>query len=250
MNAPILWIALILPLASYAGESKPKYGPRAAPRASSISKSNEYFRSKNPAPDFWALVGYYVPQYTGAACSAASVAMVLNAARVRFEKNADEKVILQPDLVEKIQAEHWKERVTTGHEGRFGTSLDQLAKVAESAFKAYGFPKVSVHTVHVKDASEKSREEVAKALAENERSTKDFVIANFNQQAYTDDADAGHIAPVGAYDSKNKRVLVLDPDREYYEPYWVSLADFVAGMATGDKESGHNRGFLVIKTGS
>ncbi len=248
MNGPLL-VAFLVSLTAHAGESKPKYGPKSSPRATPVSKMNDYFRSKSPAPDFWALVGYYVPQYTGASCSAASVAMVLNAARAKLEKTSDDKVVLQPELVEKVAAGNWKERVTTGHQGKFGTSLEELAKLTEAAFKAYGFPKVSVRTVHVKDASEKSRTEVASALAENERSDRNFVIANFNQQAYTDDADVGHISPVGAYDAKNKRVLIFDSDREYYEPYWVSLADFVAGMATGDKESGLNRGFLVVETG-
>ena len=84
-------------------------------------------------------------------------------------------------------------------------------------------------------------------MIENEKSPNDFIVANFNQKVFTVDTDAGHIAPVGAYDAEKRRVLILDPDREWYEPYWVSEERFIEGMNTKDSENNQFRGYLVIQ---
>ena len=72
---------------------------------------------------------------------------------------------------------------------------------------------------------------------------------NFLQSEFTGDPEGsiGHIAPVAAYDENKKQVLILDPDRDYYEPYWVSDEQALKGMATLDKGAGKYRGYLVIK---
>jgi hypothetical protein len=72
------------------------------------------------------------------------------------------------------------------------------------------------------------------------------LISNFNQKVFTDDSEVGHFAPVGAFDPEKSRVLILDPDREYYEPYWVSVNDFIDGMNTKDSSGDQYRGYLSI----
>jgi len=57
----------------------------------------------------------------------------------------------------------------------------------------------------------------------------------------------GHLSPVAGYDSKEKRVLIFDSDRQYYEPYWVSEEVFLKGMNTPDKGSDAFRGLLWIR---
>jgi hypothetical protein len=51
---------------------------------------------------------------------------------------------------------------------------------------------------------------------------------------------------VAAYDEVQRRVLVLDPDREWYEPYWISDEVALAGMATLDADSGQPRGYVHV----
>lgn len=227
-------------------EVKPKYGPLDSPRAIPLARSSEYFRNpSHPAPDFWALISYYVPQFNGAACSAASVSMVLNAARAQQPQTADQKNISQEDLLNRVETEHWKDRMSLkGYLGSHGLSLDRLGKVTEAALKTYGFPKGTVKVVTIPNASEATQAELKKVLLKK-RST-DFILANFNQRIFTDDADVGHIAPVGAYDPDKNRVLILDPDREYYGPYWVSMKTFLQGMATLDGKN--HRGYILIRT--
>ena len=62
---------------SQAEDSKPKY----VSTTLRISKHHDYFQ-KNKAPDFWALIPYYVHQQDGSACGIASTTILLNAARV------------------------------------------------------------------------------------------------------------------------------------------------------------------------
>jgi hypothetical protein len=251
VKAHVLLVALLASLISasvHADEPKPKYGPRGAPYAVTLAQSHDYFR-KAAAPDYWAMAGYYVPQFNGYACSVASVTMVLNAARAGIAKTSDDKLILQQALLDAVNVENWKDRLSDGgHNGKHGMhNLEQLAAVTEASFRTHGFPKAVVTVVRVKDGSAKSRAMVRKALVANERSAHDFIIANFNQQKFTDDSDAGHIAPVAAFDATRDRVLMFDPDRDWYEPYWISLDTFVAGMATLDSGAGANRGFVLVR---
>lgn len=57
-------------------EGKPKLAPEAVP----ITQQTEYLRTA-PAPDYWMLSSFYLPQQTSSACSLASLAMALNALR-------------------------------------------------------------------------------------------------------------------------------------------------------------------------
>ncbi len=229
-------------------EIKPKYGPKGSPRATPISLSNDFFRSaKNLAPDYWSISGFYVPQFNGASCSVASVSMVINAAKAAQAKTADDQVITQQKLLDQVTTENWKARVSAkGYKGSHGTTLDQLAAITKAAFQANGFKNVSVELVRG-EKTPQAKEKLIAALEKNEASAQNFIIANFNLLTFTDDADVGHIAPIGAYDSEKKRVLIFDPDRDYYEPYWVSVDTLLEGMATLDKTAQANRGYLVIQ---
>jgi hypothetical protein len=234
-------IALSLLSCSAFAENKPKYGRE----ATLLRKSHEYIQ-KHTAPDFWAMMPYYTAQQTGAACSVASVSMVINAARTEQALTADDELATQNNVLKKTADEEWTKAV--GDKGG-GRTLDQLGVVTEKAFKAYGFDHATVEVIHVDDLSAATRYKIHNALVENEKGPKDFIIANFIQGVYTGDADAGHIAPVAAFDTKTKRVLILDPDRDWYEPYWVSEDTFVKGMNTQDKIGGKFRGLVWVHTG-
>jgi hypothetical protein len=230
------------PTPSASAETKPKYGPM----ATVLSKSHEYFRNA-PAPDFWALMPYYAAQMDESACSVASVSMVVNGARVRNKFTADDELVTQETIVKKVQNKAWHKGVLKKL-GGYSSTLDELGEVAREAFEKYGVPPKSVEVVHIDStADEKTKKRLHEALVENEKSDRDFILINFNQKVYTGDAEVGHIAPIAAYDAKNHQVLVLDPDRKWYEPYWVSEETLLAGMATQDTTSHRNRGFVWIK---
>jgi hypothetical protein len=41
-------------------------------------------------------------------------------------------------------------------------------------------------------------------------------------------------------------VLILDPDRQWYEPYWISVDTLLAGMATKDSGGTAYRGLVRV----
>lgn len=231
-------MATVLGTTVDAVDPKPKYGPQ----ATALSQSHDYFK-KSEAPDFWALMPYYTAQQDESACSVASVTMVLNGARSHQKLTADQELVTQKNLLAKVTHPGWKKGFFKL--GR-GVTLDQLGEILEESFKKHGFKEVKATVVHTEDAGAETLAKLRSALSENEKSTQDFIVLNFLQNYYTDDAEVGHIAPLGAYDAEKKRALVLDPDRTWYEPYWVSDEVLLKGMATLDKGAKKNRGYVWV----
>lgn len=110
----------------------------------------------------------------------------------------------------------------------------------------YGFRNSKVSENYIYKVDAKTIETVRQDLIKNEGNSRNFIIANFAQNAFTDDSDIGHMATVGAYDDKSRKVLILDPDRKYYEPYWVSVETLIRGMNTTDSDGVSRRGYLFI----
>jgi hypothetical protein len=222
--------------------------PKYAASTLRLYSHHEYIR-KNPAPDFWALVGYYQPQESGRHCSVASAAMVLNGLRASANLTAADELITQKALLDKVKVLDWKAKVGEG--GR-GVTLEELKILMTEALSLHGMSgtsSVTVEAIHVDQIDAKTRIKIHDILVKNEKSAKDFIIANFLQSEYTGDPEGkvGHLSPVAGYDSKEKRVLIFDSDRQYYEPYWVSEEVFLKGMNTRDKGSDAFRGLLWIR---
>jgi hypothetical protein len=240
----LLSLVCLLPPTAHAEGTLPKY----VASTLRLHSHHEYVR-KNPAPDFWALVGYYQPQETSRNCSVASAAMVLNGLRASVNLTAADELITQKALLEKVKGLDWKAKVG---EGGHGVTLEELKTLMTEALSIYGMSGasgVTVEAIHVDQIDAKTRSKIHDILVKNEKSAKDFIIANFLQSEYTGDPEGkvGHLSPVAGYDAKQKRVLIFDSDRQYYEPYWVSEEVFLKGMNTRDKESDAFRGLLWIR---
>ncbi len=237
----VVVLSMLIGGSGWAADPKqPKYGPDAAP----LSVSHEYFE-KHTSPTFWSLIPYYIAQRDGRSCSLASLTMIVNAVRGGVKLLASQPLVTQDHLMKKVDSKVWNRGLgLLGH----GISLDQLGPLMEESFKAYDVKGVAVETVHIPTFSPESVQKLEKTLEEMEKTGKVWVVSNFLQSFYTGDAEIGHISPIGAYDSAKKKVLVLDTDREWYEPYWVSLDTFIRGMATKDSSASQNRGYLVIRS--
>jgi hypothetical protein len=252
------------------------YGSNAVP----MSASHEYLQ-KSPEPDFWALSPYYVGQTGGGASSIASMIMILNYARNNLPipaptlaarpsatpsrnvwvdpspsvspspsptpssapSSVELEMITQDVLLRKTAEGEWSKNA--GNPGS-SLTLDQLAHVIEESCQAFGFANARATAYHA-HKTEDFKKTLHDALIENKRTSDDFILADFNESAFVGEVDIDHVAPVGAYDAVRKRILVMDPDRQFYEPYWVSEATFLEGMATADKITGMARGFIWLK---
>jgi hypothetical protein len=170
--------------------------------------------------------------------------MVLNAAKnAGAVVSSDEEMITQDAVLRKTADGDWVK--ITAAQGA-GLTLDQFGHLIETAFKAFGFKVVSAEVYHAQKSDE-FRKKLHAALIENELSNHDFIIADFNQSSFVGDVEVDHVAPVGAFDAVKDRVLIMDPDRQWYAPYWVSESTFLDGMATADKITGMSRGFIWVK---
>jgi hypothetical protein len=237
LRRKILPLFLFISTSLHAADApKPKYGPQ----AEVLSHDHSYLE-KNAAPDFWALMPFYVSQQDGSSCSVATLSAIVNGARSDRKLTADDELVTQSSLTKKVRNTAWHKLV-----GGYGVTLDQLGAITREALEAYGVKVTSVEVVHAENTPE-AKAKLHEALVENEKSNHDFILLNFNQKLYTGDAEVGHVAALGAYDAAKKRALVLDPDREWYEPYWVSEDVLNDGMATLDKSAGKNRGYVWVK---
>jgi hypothetical protein len=193
-------------------EPKPKFASAAVP----LLRPDDYVRS-HPAPDFWSLLAFYVPQATDAACSVASITMALNAVR-GLPPFAADRIITQQQLLERVADERW---IAATIQGGSGVTWAELERFLLEGLRNYQVP-AAVQVWRPSDASAATLQQLRDLLAENEQSSADVIVGVFDQGVLTGDVNIGHVSPIAAYDQHNKRVLVMDVDREWYVPYWVS----------------------------
>lgn len=236
----VLFVSLIL-TTSYSLSSSSKYGNQAIP----LSSSHEFFRT-SPAPQFWTLMSHYVPQMNGSACSVASVSMLVNALRDSQKLNSDEPLVTQEALVKRVTHPAWHKGFFQGFSG-YAVTLDQLGSIIEESLKAYGLQPKKVEVFHAEGDEQRLRSLIHEKLLEFHKNPRVFLIANFLQGVFTSDSQIGHVSPIGAYDPIQKRVLILDVDREWYEPYWVSEEVFTQGLRTQDPSAHRARGWVLIQ---
>ena len=223
----VLWLVLVLLSVTFsaavAAESHPKYGLKVTP----LILDHQYFRGA-AAGDFWRLMPFYVPQNNDYACSAASIAIIFNAAtKGRAGIPDTERNITQDMLLQSIREVPLRELVSKeGFQGRHGLTLEELRVAVEQTARTLGVrAQVTAHSFR-----NRSVEEFRKILRTNEEDPTDFLLVHFVQDDLTG-ARGGpysHISPIGAFDGSTRRVLILDVDREWYSPYWASDEDLLA----------------------
>jgi len=120
--------------------------------------------------------------------------------------------------------------------------------VVSSALEIYRIRGWTTSLRPVEDDTPRTLDELRGILEANEASADDFVILHFLQDKLTNDPGGpyAHISPVGAYDAASGRVLLLDVDREYYGPYWVSVERLLTALSARTPSHGHG-GLLIIR---
>lgn len=237
-----LFILLSITLANTAVlADSPKY----AATTKRLSDNHEYIKN-NKAYDYWKLSPYYVPQHNSKACGVATTTMLLNALRADHSLTAADELFTHI----KVTALSKKLKSAVGPIGK-GISLDDLKIEIESLVtNQLKNAKYKVETHRFNEMSESDAlQKLENLLKLNEASADNFIVANFLQSELTGDPEGaiGHHAPIAAYDSKTKMVLVFDPDRTYYEPYWVPLTAFLKGLNSADSGAKKSRGLIFVQ---
>lgn len=237
---PIL--VLVLATVAPAGDEvrRVKYGADAVP----LSRERGYLRTAEAA-DFWALVPYYAAQPTDSACSTATAAMVVNALRVDRDLRADDALTTPATVLARSPADWWAERVATDGDG---VTLDEFAPLLRDTLRAHDVADCRVEILRFEGDEAAALARLRAILTANERSGRDLLVANFLQSVCTGDPEGavGHVAPIAAHDPRTHRVLILDPDRRWYEPYWVPDTTLLRALRTTDETTHRPRGLLHV----
>jgi Phytochelatin synthase len=249
MRRLLVWLlvvsaALASPLV--APEAKPKLGPDAVP----ITREAGYLRAA-PAPDYWKLSSFYVPQFTSSAGSVASVAMAVNFAR-GLPEDSDDPIVTQKALLEKVADAAWTAK---GAEGGDGVTFAEFLNVLGASLETYGIHGYGIEIIRPRAADAGALAKLRTALAANEASDHDLILMYFDQGVLTGDWDGPHISPIGAYDRSTHRALIMDVDREWYVPYWspdTKLLEAMLKPAPADQGplAGETGGLIWLKLGA
>ena len=184
---------------------------------------------------------FYVPQATDAACSVASITITLNALRGLPTLAAD-PIITQEKLLEKVADEKW---VAATARGGFGVTWAELEQHLLQSLRVYQVP-AGLEVWRPSDSSAATLERLREILTDNEQSSDDIIIGVFDQGVLTGDTNVGHVSPIGAYDQHTRRVLVMDTDREWYVPYWISDERFLEAMLRPGPQDSERGGLLRL----
>ncbi len=243
MRMLYVFVAAVAASAAMAEEPvQPKFGPDATP----IFQETAYLREAQ-APDYWALSAFYVPQQTTSDCSAAAVTMAVNALR-GLPPNADQEIVTEAALVDLVGDQTWMEQVADDGPG---VTFDDLKKVLSESLASVDLAGAAIEAVQPASADEDALAGLRRALADNEASADNVMLVYFNQGVITGDWDGPHISPVGAYDAKNDRVLIMDVDRAWYVPYWTSTGTLLAALVKPASEdfgplAGGTGGYVLV----
>jgi hypothetical protein len=255
-NLHMLKLSVLLLLSisiSQASDSKPKYGPNATPL--SDNTNHEYF-VKNAAPDYWAISSFYLPQPTDRSCSATSFTMVLNAFRSKRSLTSADEILTVQSFIEKYTDDRYNKAMgggssilpTFSHGEVANTRLVEVLKTSMNKLNlTTPTTVIENHVIDQKDLP-KSRKEFHDMLVKNEKSADDFIVLSFVQGILTGDPEGmlAHVAPVGAYDEKKHLVLVMDPDRKWYGPYW-SPEDKVFDSIADSRSDADHPSWIYVK---
>jgi hypothetical protein len=221
-----------------AASPRPKY----APWLTLLQDDPSYLR-QSPAPSYWALSAFHIGQFTDTCCSLATAVMLINAARGSAHLAAGEKLVTQQDLLVAVDDPDWTFGCTDPQGN--GASLRQMAPIMERAYALCGIAGAKVEMVQVTDAAA-AADGFRRALAAMDGAPSTQIALNFDGAPVYGQADYGHFSPAAAYDANRDRVLVLDVDRGWHEPYWVPVDIMLAALATLSRKDGTPRGYLEV----
>lgn len=179
--------------------------------------------------DYAQLAPHLVAQARRAFCGPATSAAVINAAR------RPQPLATQASLFN---------AAASAVKSEFAVSFSGLTLEELAAFmRAHG---LQVQVVHAGESGLAAFREAARATL-GEPGT--FLIANYDRRVLKQ-AGEGHISPVGAFDAKTDRVLILDVATRKYPYTWVPVSMLWAAMNAIDADAGQTRGYLLVAAGT
>ena len=219
--------------------------PIDAAHLSPLSRDHAYIQ-QNPAPAYWALAPYLLHQHTDCSCSLATATMLLNGARAIEGHARIGQFISERGLLERMVDPEWEKGITPPDGG--GASLAELRNKLECAVALYALSGWSVEHCIVEADDAATGEAFRAHLIAMEQTGDRLLAGNYHlATTYGDNWDIGHFSPIGAYDARADRVLLLDVWKADYEPSWVDRMRLLKAMVPISPVSGTPRGYLVLR---
>jgi hypothetical protein len=184
---------------------------------------------------FFALSPYFVTQKNLTFCGVASAVMVLNALDLKHPPVDSAYTPYRFFTQNNIFTDQVKSVVNIAHIKKSGLTLNEFGLLVKK------FP-VEVTIVHANESSFNDFHERALKALKQENT---FVVVNFGRKDLYHNK-GGHFSPLGMYDLKTDRFLLLDVARYRYPPVWMHARDLWSSMNTLDADSGEFRGFAII----
>ncbi|MBX9633907.1 MAG: phytochelatin synthase family protein, partial [Magnetospirillum sp.] len=129
--------------------------------------------------------------------------------------------------------------------GSDGVSFAELQLYLRESLDRMGLTAVRLYTFRPQGADQASLDRLRNLLAA--RQPADLVLASFDQGWLLGGISAGHVSPLGEYDSESGRVQILDVDPEHPTPYWVRDQDLLAAMTRPDSDDSTGDGLIMIR---
>ena len=181
------------------------------------------------------LFRHHVRQFHESSCSVATVACVVNTL-LETQGRLPKIPVTQQDLLEKVTTAHWKERMgPTGYQGRRGLPLAVLGQVVKASLDIFGIVHKGVEVVETTrdtDRINTCRKTLLARLEQFETRADGIIIAHFDQGSLLPELNIPHISPVGGFDPRTGRVLLLDVDSAVPHPYTVCFDTFYKAIST------------------
>ena len=197
------------------------------------AKGSTYLTESKYKKDFYPLISHFVTQRNLSFCAPASIAMTLNAmsikrpiARVYYPF----RLFTQQNLFSARALQVYPMAYVNFR----GMSLDLAGKL----INVHQFVKATVY--HANQVNKASFLNTAQQALHSGHA---FIIVNIFRKAMHEEG-GGHFSPLGAYDQKSDRFLLLDVARYKYPPVWVKTSDLWNAMHT--KDGKYFRGFIVL----
>lgn len=191
----------------------------------------------------WHLLVNRTVQRNKTSCSVASLCIAFNGLASALNARVEDDQINECVILDMLSDSNLRRNLS---EGTGGATLEQIAQMAAQAIPALGGLKLSVAAHHMNEPGGDYLNNFKKNLAESGETGTSVIIANYHQGVIkSNDLTHGHFSPVAPIGANIDLVCVVDPS--FAGPPFVIDADHLGrAMATEDKTSGHNRGYLKI----
>ena len=182
--------------------------------------------------DFFPLMQHFVVQKHPHYSSVASAVMVLNA--LGFKPNSlsaesyNQDTFFTPSTMQMLKPDTLK---------KTGLSMEKLAAILRQK-------SLDVYVRHVSKGDDPKG--IISKLMTAVKTPHIYVIANYSRSVLGEKG-SGHFSPLGAYDTRGKRFLLMDVWRFKDSPHWIPARSMVQAMQTKDSDANAYRGYLIVK---